>query len=307
MFTTGQEVCNCRIADFIQFHNESCLADSIVLPMVQYLQLSGKTDKETMRDAVTFYSLTYSVPTTIVLLEKKKELLLEPKKFWKRYKNRLLFQSDRKYVKLNDRFIDGYFSVKLSGIYDYLDGEEVLDLEKCVNMVENCYSFGRFSAFLLLETYSNVFNRNFTNNKLDWLHGSTVTSGMLNVLGYDKEANLWDKNHNLPINPDEFDNISNKLLQKVSRGKNLTVLETNLCAYRKLFKGSRYIGYYSDRVLEELYSTIEQFPEHLKELEILFIAREMVIPEKYLGEKHGWTGIRKELKKYYLENGVWQW
>lgn len=305
MSTTNQEAY--RIDDFVEFHNESCLADTIVEPMVKFLELSGMNSQELKEEAVLIYSLTYSVPTTIVILCKLNELNTNPKEFWQKYRSKLLFQSDRKYVKMNNRFINGYFDFKKSGIFELLRNKEIIDLSKTVKLIEQCYSFGRFSAFLFLETYGAMFNKEFVNNQLDWIDGATVTSGLLNVLGRDKEANIWDKTHQLDFNPLIFDKFANYLLDKVSIGKKLAILETNLCAYRKLFKGTRYIGYYSDRVLEELYYTIEQFPEHKKELEILFVAREMIIPDKYLGEKHGWTGIRTELKKHYLKTGDWRW
>ena len=305
MFTTNQEAY--RIDDFVEFHNESCLADTIVEPMVKFLELSGMNSQELKEEAVLIYSLTYSVPTTIVILCKLNELNTNPTEFWQKYRSKLLFQSDRKYVKMNNRFINGYFDFKKSGIFELLRNKEIIDLAKTVKLIEQCYSFGRFSAFLFLETYGAMFNREFVNNQLDWIDGATVTSGLLNVLGKDKEANIWDKTHQLDFNPLIFDKFANYLLDKMSIGKKLAILETNLCAYRKLFKGTRYIGYYSDRVLEELYYTIEQFPEHKKELEILFVAREMIIPDKYLGEKHGWTGIRTELKKHYLKTCDWRW
>lgn len=303
MSTTNQEVC--RIKDFIEFHNESCRADTIVEPLKVCLELSGNDSEKAKKEAVLLYSLTYSVPTTIVIMKKLPELKKNPENFWKKYKRKLLFQSDRKYVKICDRFAKAYQDFWGNGVFEKL--ERTNDLEKSVNIVEKCFGFGRFSAFLFLETYGAIFNKNFVNNKLDWKNGATVTSGLFNVLGKDKEADLWDKNHKLEYAPSELDKVANSILDCVSRGKELAVLETNLCAYRKLFKGSRYLGYYSDRVLEELYYNINMFPECKNELSLLFTARELVIPEKYLGEKHGWTGIRKELKKLFINKGIWKW
>lgn len=297
----------CRISDFIQFHDASCLADTIVGPLAEYLKLVGYDNQEMLEEAVLFYSLTYCVPTTIVMLNKLEEFKQNPEAFWAKYKEKLIFQSDRKYVKMNNSFVGAYIDFKKRKIFDKLRGQKILDLENTVNLIQECYGFGRFSAFLFIETYDAIFDCKFTDNKLDWLNGSTVTSGMFNVLGEDEKANEWDKTHKLCIDTEYFDNMANELLEKVNNGKKLAILETNLCAYRKLFKGTRYLGYYSDRVLEELYRTIANFPDVRNQLDILFLAREMVIPSKYLGEKHGWTGIRKNMKKYYLENGDWRW
>lgn len=302
---TKQEVC--RVIDFVQFHNESCLADTIVGPLSEYLKLAGYDNQQMKEEAVLLYSLTYSVPTTIVLLENIEEINNDPELFWQKNKEKLIFQSDRKYVKMNNSFVGAYRDFKKRKIFDKLRGKKILDFNDTVKLVEQCYGFGRFSAFLFIETYDAIFECEFTDNKLDWEHGSTVTSGMFNVLGEDELANIWDKTHKIAIDIEYFDHLANQLLKKVKIGKKLAVLETNLCAYRKLFKGTRYIGYYSDRVLQELYRTIANFPEHKDKLKLLFLAREAIIPAKYLGEKQGWTGIRKELKKYYLENGDWRW
>ena len=303
MCITNQEVY--RIQDFVSFHEESCLADSIVEPMRVYLSISGNNNEEAKKQAVLLYSLTYSVPTTVVLLNKLSEMKKDINEFWKKYKSKLLFQSDRKYIKICNRFAKSYEDFWNNNIYEKLSETE--DFDKAIKIIENCYGFGRFSAFLFMETYGAVFGKKYTNNKLDWKNGATVTSGMFNVLGLDKKADEWDREHILFCNPESLDKIADAILKVVSRGKELAVLETNLCAYRKLFKGSRYLGYYSDRVLEEIYYTIEKFPECSKELNLLFKARAMVIPEKYLGEKQGWKGIRKDMKKYYINNGVWRW
>lgn len=305
MSMSKNEVYN-RLNDFIEFHNESCLADTIVLPLKEYLRLIGADDK-TKENAILFYSLTYSVPSTIILLEKYNEFISNPNKFHLENKDKLVFQSDRKYVKMNNSFVKAFFEMKKSKVFNNLYGQKIINFDNAVKQIENCYFFGRFSAFLFLETYCCIFDKTCSNNKIDWKNGSTVTSGLLNVLYRDKEANLWDKERKLYINPQWLDCFALSLLDKVSNGKEIAVLETNLCAYRKLFKGSRYLGYYSDRVLEEIYIILKNYPEHKNSINLLFKARENIIPACYLGEKNNWNGIRKELKKYYLKNGSWKW
>lgn len=98
----------------------------------------------------------------------------------------MLFQSDRKYLKMNDRFISSYFDFKNKDIFGILRYKENINFEETIKLIESCYSFGRFSAFLFLETYGEIFECEFSNNKLDWNNGQTVTSGILNVLGKDK-------------------------------------------------------------------------------------------------------------------------
>lgn len=293
-----------RAEDFIQFHDECCKADSIVLQLKKYCELKNFDEKE-KENAVLLYSICYSIPTTIVLLNSLDKIKKEPLSFWKTNKEKLIFQSDRKYVKMNDKFVKTYFDFNRD-IFQQLKKVKQINLEYFVKKIEKCFFFARFSAFLFLEAYSCVFDKKIVNNKIDWLNGSTVTSGMLNVLGRDNEANIWDKQKKIYISIEVLDKSLNWLLSKATLGKDISVMETNLCAYRKLFKGSRYLGYYSDRALEELNKTIKNFPEYKNDLELLFEAREKTIPEKYLGEKNNWTGIRKELKKNYIKTGDWR-
>ena len=85
---------------------------------------------------------------------------------------------------------------------------------------------------------------------------------------------------------------------------NPTKLETSLCAYRKFYKGTRYNGYYLDRMLEELVYFKRNYPEYDKITDELYDIRSKCFQHDYLGEYHGWFGVRKELKKLYKEYGA---
>lgn len=303
MNTTQSAVC--RIQDFKEFHEKSCLVDSIVETLKEYCEIKKLTKKQ-KEDLVLLYSLTYSIPSSIVILNKIKEFESDPEFFWETNKSKIIFQSDRKYVKIDNAFVKAYFDFKGKKIFELLDPEKQLNLESCVKLLENCFFFGRFSAFLFIEAYSCVFEKEVVGFKIDWKNGQTVTSGLLNAIGRDNEADFWDKNKRLSIETNVLDKIIENLLGIVSVGKNASVMETNLCAYRKLFKGTRYLGYYSDRVLEELNQTIKNYPD-CKDLFVLFTARARKIPQKYLGEVNGWSGIRKDLKSFFKKTGVWEW
>lgn len=41
----------------------------------------------------------------------------------------------------------------------------------------------------------------------------------------------------------------------------------------------------------------------IDDFDLLFKARENIIDCEFLGEKNGWVGIRKELKKFYVKYG----
>ena len=94
------------------------------------------------------------------------------------------------------------------------------------------------------------------------------------------------------------------LVEKLEQdcGANFTDIESTICAYSKLFKGTRYLGYYIDRFQEELIQALKNdYPE--KDMYTLFGLRARVTPNAYLGEFMGWAGIRKERNKLWLKEG----
>lgn len=295
-----------RRIDFIRFHDISCSADSIVLPLKEFCKLKNY-NKIQLQYVCLIYSLTYCVASTIVIMNKMDEFFEDPYKFWEENKEYLVFQSDRRWVKFNNLFCSSFFDFMEKKIFDYLECKIEIDVFEFVNLVEGVKYFGRFSAFLFLEIYCCLFDKVCINNKLDWKKGLTVTSGILNVMGEDCKADLWDKSHNVEIDVCLFDKYANGLLDDVSFGKSLPVLETNLCAYRKLFKKSRYVGYYSDRVLEECLRVFGHYNQYDEDLKLIFKSREIVIDSRFLGEKNNWFGVRKELKKFYIKYGRWDW
>ena len=79
-------------------------------------------------------------------------------------------------------------------------------------------------------------------------------------------------------------------------------LRFKLYFFRKLFKGSRYLGYYADRQLVECLNTAEHVQ---KECGIdIWDYRQRTTPTEFRGEVGGWDGIRKERYKIFLNTGT---
>ena len=77
---------------------------------------------------------------------------------------------------------------------------------------------------------------------------------------------------------------------------------SDLCSYRKLFKQSRYLGYYVDRQQEELLFLEKSWPE--KDFwEELWQYRRKYVPDEYLGELNGWEGIQRERVTAWVDKG----
>lgn len=300
-----------RVEEYINYHiNGDSGCNTKVLKC--WADVNNLNEQERF-DLSYFFSITYSIISAIIIF-KEKEIILNNIDNWvEKNKNKLIFQSDRKYVKMKDQFNKCIYFYKNNLINKDVFSNEIInkkiDIKNALKKIQSWYLFGRFSAYLFLETFICLKDLNFENTSIDWLNGSTVTSGILNVFGLDNSANYFDKNNKLPKNIDcvKLDELLNFLSKEIilkGGNNNITYIETSLCAYRKFFKGTRYNGYYLDRMLEELY-TIKNINNNYKdEINKLFDIRKSLFNKKCLGELNNWKGIRKEAKKIYKEKGI---
>lgn len=296
-----------RLKEFVDYHiNGDGECNGIVLK--RYAD-NHSLNKEQRCDLAFFFSVTYCVGSAIVMLEDKSNMKADPVQWAARHKKDLIFQSDRKYVKLQDRFerIMSFYFADLDGkwcaVINRYCSDGVIYIAEAVETTETWFYFGRFASFLFLETLSTLLELVPKNAPIAWKQGDTATSGLLNIYGFDVEANHFDKTGLLLMNTDVMDfmlyNVQEAIRNKGGED-NTTMVETSLCAYRKLYKGTRYNGYYLDRMLEEILSMFPKYPHICDELMQI---RAEAFDHKYLGEKSGWQGIRKQMKKYYLEHG----
>lgn len=299
-----------RINEYVKYHNNGdCECNGVLLN--EYCK-KHELNNQQIFDLTYFFAVTYSVPSSIVLLNNKEQLLRDTENWISQNKKNLIFQSDRKYIAQADRFkrcIEFYKRQLLDfkGFCSKIEINGKVVLEKGIEEIKKWEQFGRFSAYLFLETYCLLMNKEFINsNTIDWVDGSTVTSGILNVFGLDKSADFFDKYKKLPekVPVKSLDAMLKMLLNEIESSggvANVTVVETSLCAYRKHYKGSRYNGYYLDRQLEEI-KAFEKFDTELANE--LIMLRKQLFNHKYLGEVGGWSKIRKDLKKSYLQLGI---
>lgn len=278
-----------------------------------YAQLNN-LDRQACFDLAYFYATTYCVVSAIYLLNHRKEIVADYRAFAKENKPDLIFQSDRKYVKMLDNFermLDVWRRELRSGAPEFdrctLADPSTIDTEKALSKAEKWYFFKRFSAYLFIETYCDILDLRATRvTGLDY-EGDAMTfaGGLFYVLGDDKDAIYIHENRKLPVTRDAFEESLQTLQRDVLAAggdDSLVKLETSLCAYEKFFKGTRYNGYYADRQLGEV-TKLRNNPKFVRACEEVLLARSIAINDAYLGELHGWSGIRKELKKSYQKTG----
>lgn len=249
------------------------------------------------------YGLSYSQTTAIRTLmefwdlEGVKAAQLE--RFWKFNKSSLYFNPDRKYVKNNDAFVPALMNIKNLAGYDSTDYWENL-IEGGFQLLyrrikKDWFYFGPMGIYLFLDAlYGLIPDWYVDPDKLDWKScGKTVPEGMAHFLYLDEAVDSKE----YPL--DRFDKTVELIQQRSEQP--LVIIESTLCAFRKFFKGTRYVGYYADRMLLEC----KQYGKPLLDEGVdLWKYREQTIPKEMLGELNGWDGIREDRLRMWLEKGV---
>lgn len=269
-------------------------------------------------------SLTYCEITALFLFEHF-DWTCPPRKlerFWEVNKPFLIFNSARRYAKNMDWFVPIIqdFSRLLDGApYAWLrataaDNDGLRNYEALRKAVMSVRYTGRFASDLVLEMLLWYSRKKMIKVKLeepeelDWSRGSNLTSGLLNVLYRDDEAEEFDRSGKLPATTPEALNEELRRVQRAVRlaypkqEVSLPLIQTKLCSFRNLFKGTRYGGYHHDRQLLNLLEYERNYPGRALWKELREIRQE-IFPASLLGEVGGWNGVRKERTKLWLREG----
>lgn len=291
-------------------------ADPNVTLLKNLAKQQGLSDKDKAWLCL-LYSTCYCTSTAWFLyntLPKLQDLKLDKlQDFWDNIGKKLVFQSDRKYVKNMNWFVPIIKSYRKSiGV----DHEKILeaiksgsqdDIFKLITSLKYC---GRFSAFLFIDCAQQLFDIQILINPKNWNEWATAGEGLCHAIDREDWVEQHHKSDTYPAEAKKvLDESFEKMKQDVSEAAGIEVndsdLETALCAYRKLFKQSRYLGYYIDRQQEEFIRNTTVFEENdkLELMRQLWKARKKFLDNDYLGELQGWTGLRKELNKVFMETG----
>lgn len=252
------------------------------------------------------YGVSYSQTTAMRIFFAFPECSITRKgfaRFWEANKETLYFNPDRVYLKNNDQVWDSiscflslcgdncshYWSrIKKDGFKGAYD-----------TIVKQWRYFGPMGAYLFFDAVYGLLPKAYVDpTVLDWPKcGKPVVQGMAHLMYLDE---LVPGGPYTPEILSRFNKAVDTIQEKTEQPK--VLIESTLCAFRKLFKGTRYFGYYSDRMLEECHQVSKlKLPEGLSKR--LWEYREQTIPESLLGEKNTWKGIRKERMGIWLNTG----
>ena len=206
--------------EYIAYHlqGDAGVEERMISSLSHHLSLNGW---DAFR-LIYFYTMTYHIPSALaMLLEGERDI------------KRLQFRTDRRYVRCN-----GAFPRLLRELtrekYDRI--RSVRTTSEAYKEVRSWYFFGRYAAYLFLEVWCNVFRPDWRDDLYpDWEPGENYTKGAVSIARSDAKAEL-----------DKFLDRA-----RTDTRDNVFALETSLCAVAKFAKGTRWNGYYTERMLQD--------------------------------------------------------
>ena len=170
-----------------------------------------------------FYATTYHIPSAL-------ELLCNPKT----PKTELKVRTDRRYFRIGDTF-DRIMRELSPNLLEELD--KATTTTEQYKVVSSWYYFGRYAAFLFLEVWAKLSGKQIVDDLAlkfepdeNYTRGAEIIAGTQNL---EKLTAFIER-------------------AKVDANDNVFALETSLCAVAKLKKGTRWNGFYTERLLNDV-------------------------------------------------------
>lgn len=210
--------------EYIAYHRQgdAGVEERMIASLCRYFSLSGWASF----CFIYYYTMTYHIPSALAMLIDGE-----------RNMKKLHFRTDRRYVRCNGAY-PRLLKELTKDKYEQL--QQVRTTQEAYDIVSSWYFFGRYAAYLFLEVYCNVFKPNWADDIVyGWEPDENYTKGAISIVRSDERPAL-----------DDFLNRARK-----DARDNAFALETSLCAVAKFNKGTRWNGYYTERMLEEAKGT----------------------------------------------------
>lgn len=283
-------------------------------PALRYVAHRFELNTEQRYWLAWLYSLSYCAPTAFYMLnefpdyENVDERRLE--RWWLNNKVRCLFQTDRAKVKNFNKIVPMFKSYRdLCGgsqeatYLEQLGNSPDISYDQTYAHFSKLYYFGRFSLFLLLEAVHELTGLPIEPTGLDLPNAESCRNGLCYALGADNLVDRTPTQDQYLILTDCLRTILSDLRRDYPGLKHTYWnVETSLCAFKKLFKEKRYLGYYIDRMQSEM-TTMQESVNAGVDWSVLWDFRREYFPHEFLGELNGWNGIRPKRAKLVTKTG----
>lgn len=177
---------------------------------------------------IYFYTMTYHIPSALaMLLDGERDM------------RKLKFRTDRRYVRCNGAFPRLLKELTFDKFTRLL---KVHTTQQAYEEVRSWFFFGRYAAFLFLEVFMNTYAcaKLWKDDvRYGWEYDENYTKGAISIVQSNERTAL------------------DKFLKQAKKDTedNAFAIETSLCAVAKFIKGTRWNGYYTERMLEDAKGT----------------------------------------------------
>lgn len=170
-----------------------------------------------------YYTTTYHIPSALKLLRDHNTP-----------KSELKFRTDRRWLRIGDRY-DRVMTQLSPKLLDQLD--KATTTAEQYDIVSGWYYFSRYASFLFLEVWAKLSGKQITDNL---------------ALKFEPEENYTKGAEIIAQTQDKAALSAFIECAKRDTNDNVFSLETSLCAVAKLKKGTRWNGYYTERLLSDI-------------------------------------------------------
>ena len=207
--------------EYIRYHlsGDAGVEERMIASLSTYFKLSRW---DSFRLAY-YYTPTYHIPSALNLMRNPHTP-----------KSQLKFRTDRRYVRIGDTF-DKVMKQLSPKLLEDLD--EAMTTTEQYNIVSRWYFFGRYATFLFLEVWAK-------------LSGKQIVDDL--ALKFEPDENYTKGAEIVAQTQDKA--LLRAFIERAKRDTcdNVFALETSLCAVAKLKKGTRWNGYYTKRLLDDI-------------------------------------------------------
>jgi hypothetical protein len=236
-------------------------------------------------------------------------------RWWtERGRDEIMVQTDRRWVRSSNMFVPAvesyqywvgdrsqheHFQIVAEGVTP----EERYD--SLYRSAKSLYSFGQFALFLYLEALHTITPLDLMPTDLNLDQAWSCRNGL--YYAYDLDYLIEDEETR--IEPEDVEITAEKwkdlrgILASLEQPPTIWQTETILCAFRKWFRGKRYIGYYLDRQAHEIAKMENSTWSGGVCYDVLWQYRSETYDHDFLAEKHFGIKENGSITTWWKERG----
>lgn len=255
--------------NYDEYHRESLRVGDIdpSYEMLRYICKRFELNVEQRYWLAFLYATCYCGPTVYYIYNEFPDYenvdIGRLERWWSANRSKLLFQTDRQWVRSRNQFCEMFLSYKkwLGGLtqqqkfYSLKTSNPYETYGEVWKEASKVYQMGRFALFLWLEAIHVVTEFPMKPKFMDLKEAESCRNGVAFAIGredlmlHGKEGKLSPQE--MFFLQQKYEQIVQRLIKEDQRN-DVWNTETTLCAYKKYMLGKRYIGFYLNRQCEEI-------------------------------------------------------